>query len=46
MSDSDASLYAGIVGVAVVYIVVCSFIYIAYKEEKELEKRYKEVKSQ
>jgi hypothetical protein len=46
MSDSDAALYGGIIGVFSVYIIVCGFIWIAYREEQELERRYKIVKSQ
>lgn len=44
MDSSDASLYGGIVGVAAVYVIIASFIYVAYGEEKGLEKRYKEIK--
>lgn len=46
MSDSDAALYGGIIGVIAVYVIVCGFVWIAYREEKDLEKRYKELKSQ
>jgi hypothetical protein len=44
MSSSDAALYGGIIGVCAVYVIIASFIYVAYGEEKDLEKRYKEIK--
>jgi hypothetical protein len=43
-STSDSALYGGIVGVCAVYAIIAAFIYVAYGEEKDLEKRYKEIK--
>uniref|UniRef100_A0A0N5BAN2 Vacuolar ATPase assembly integral membrane protein VMA21 n=1 Tax=Strongyloides papillosus TaxID=174720 RepID=A0A0N5BAN2_STREA len=45
--DTDtAAMYSGLVAACVVYIVIISFIWEAYNEEKEAENRKKTLKSE
>jgi len=46
MSDADASLYGGIVGVFAVYVIVIGFVVVAYREEKETGEKLKRLKAQ
>lgn len=46
MPPDQAALYSGILGVTTVYAIVIGFIIVAYREEKSIANRYKEIKSQ
>lgn len=45
LPSDKAALYSGILGVGAVYLIVIVFIYLAYREEKEIEARVKAIKS-
>ncbi|KAI6172295.1 hypothetical protein M3Y98_00957000 [Aphelenchoides besseyi] len=45
MPSDQAILYSGIVGVLCVYLIIAAFIYIAWREEKYIERRNEESKN-
>ncbi|KAI6197204.1 hypothetical protein M3Y94_01196700 [Aphelenchoides besseyi] len=46
MPSDQAVLYSGIVGVLCVYLIIAAFIYMAWREEKYIERRHKESKNE
>ena len=44
MPEDQAMFYAGMCGVAVVFVICGLFVWTAYKEEKEAERRLKQDK--